>query len=170
MRFLLLLFPLIVFSKSVTYRVYFGFFPAGVIKIFFQNSTVRVEGKSGGFVGLFYKYRFLMVYNLKNPRKSFLKEKENGKRRFFNYQRILKKKSWLPLVVEILTRGNFNSQSLKVGQYEVKLLSKKGNSYTFRVLGSKKTKTIKMLNWKRGHFPEKIEIETSSGTLKLERN
>jgi hypothetical protein len=165
----LLLLPLVIFAQSVTYKVYFGIFPAGKIEINFSPHRVEVKGKSGGILGWFYRYKLYMVYDLKDPQKSFLKEEENEKRKFYTYSDILKKKSWLPLVVNLLSHPP-NPQSLsplKVGDYTVTLERyEKGNFY-FRVSGSKNTKAIRLFGWKRGDFPERIEIETSKGTLVL---
>ena len=160
------------FGKEVKYEVSYGLFPAGVIKIYFQPDRVVVKGKSGGLLGWFYKYRLYMVYDLKNPAESYMEEEENGKHRKYDYQRILKKKAWLPLVVKILLthRGFSEKAPLKVGNYEVILQKVEGNDYYFSVNGSKKTKEIKLFGWKNGDFPEKIEIETSSGTLVLKRD
>ena len=172
MRFLfLLLLPLVLFASSVTYKVKLGFFPAGQIKITFLKNRVEARGKSGGFIGLFYKYSFLMVYNIENPSLSFLKEEENGKRRFFEYRKLLKKKAWLPMVVKLLLEREriAKLKKFRVGDYEIILLFHKGEIYTFKVLGSKRTKSITLKGWKESNFPEEIEIETSAGTLKLER-
>ncbi len=174
-----LLFPLFVFlifslplqSKEVHYEVYYGLFPAGEIKIDFAPQKVVVKGKSGGLLGLFYKYRLYLVYDLKNPSSSFMVEKENGKERRFNYQKLLKKKAWLPMVIKLLLhRGDIKKgKVLKVGEYRVVPKEVIGNDYYFLVEGSKRTKAISLKGWKSNRFPERIEIETSSGTIILQR-
>ena len=168
----LFLFASLLFAKEVKYDVSYGLFPAGVIKIYFQPDRVVVKGKSSGFLGWFYRYKLYMVYNLKNPSESFMEENENGKHKRYDYRRILEKKAWLPLVVRILlTHSGFSAdRPLRVGNYEVVLRKVEGDDYYFSVKGSRRTKEIKLFGWRRGDFPERIEIETTSGTLVLERD
>ena len=168
-NFFLFLLPLLLFAQSVTYKVYFGIFPAGRIEINFSPQKVEVRGKSGGVIGWFYRYKLFMVYDLKNPQRSFLREEENGKRKLYTYADILRKKSWLPLVVNLLShRPNPQSLNLiKVGNYTVTLERYENGNFYFRVEGSKNTKAIRLLGWKRGDFPQRIEIETAKGTLIL---
>ena len=166
---LFLLLPLIIFAQSVTYEVYFRIFSAGKIEINFSPDRVEVRGKSGGIIGWFYNYRLFMVYDFKNPENTFMTEEENGKKKTYNFKKILKKKSWLPLVVKLLsqTPNPEALRNIKVGEYTVTLEKCENNNFFFRVNGSKKTKRIKLFGWKKGDFPEKIEIETKAGTLVL---
>lgn len=171
---ILLLFLFLVsflYALQVKYEVYYGFFPAGVIEIDFQNEKVVVKGKSSGILGWFYKYHLYMLFDLKNPNKSFLIEDENGKHRELNYEKILHKKAWLPLVIRILLNGeNLNKlKTIKVANYRIILQEKQNNNYTFKIEGSKKVKEIQLLEWRKGQFPKKIVIKTSEGTLTLER-
>ena len=170
----LVLFLLLVnslYALQVKYEVHYGFFPAGIIEIDFQNEQVVVKGKSSGILGWFYKYRLYMVFNLKNPEKSFLIEDENGKHRELNYNKILHKKAWLPLVIKILLSGvDLNKlKTIKVANYRIILQKREENNYTFKVEGSKRVRKIQLLEWKKGFFPKKIVIETSGGTLVLEK-
>ncbi|RTZ68316.1 MAG: hypothetical protein DSZ30_04390 [Aquificaceae bacterium] len=164
-----LLLPLFVFAKSVTYKVYFGIFSAGKIEINFSPDRVEVTGKSGGVIGWFYRYKLHMVYDFKNPENTFMTEEENGKRKTYNFERILKKKSWLPLVVKLLSKTPNPEvlKTIKVGEYTVTLEKYENNNFFFRVSGSRKTKSVKLFGWKKGDFPERIEIETKAGTLVL---
>jgi hypothetical protein len=164
-----LLFPAIIFSQSVVYKVYYGFFPAGKLKIFIQNNQVIVKGKSEGIVSWFYKYKLYMKYDLENPEKSILKEEENGKRRIYDFKRILKKKAWLPLVINILLKNSKIQKTLKVGNYTVALKRVKRNNYFFVVTGSKKTKEIILKRWYKNSFPREIVIKTTKGEIRLEK-
>lgn len=166
---LFLLSPLIIFAKSVTYKVYFGIFSAGKIEINFSPDRVEVTGKSGGVIGWFYHYKLRMVYDFKNPANTFMTEEENGKKKTYTFERILKKKAWLPLVVKLLSKTPNPEllKTIKVGEYTVTLEKRENTNFFFRVSGSKKTKRIKLFGWKKGDFPERIEIETKAGTLVL---
>lgn len=166
---LFILFPLLLVGKEVKYEVFYGFFPAGEIKIFFEPQKVVVKGKSSGLLGLFYKYRLYMVYNLQNPQKSFLEEKENDKRRHYDYWKLLRKKPWLPLVVKLLLshRGFSENKPIEVGNLEIIPQKVEGNDYTFEVEGSGKVNKIKLFGWKRGEFPQRIVVEGKEGTLTL---
>ena len=77
--FVLLIFSPLAVAKEVHYGVYYGLFPAGEIKIDFAPQRVVVKGKSGGLLGLFYKYRLYLVYDVVNPASSFMVEEENKK-------------------------------------------------------------------------------------------
>lgn len=167
----LLFFPFLAVAKEVHYGVYYGLFPAGEIKIDFAPQRVVVKGKSGGLLGLFYKYRLYLVYDVVNPASSFMVEEENGKKRRFDYKKLLEKKAWLPVVIRILLhRGDIKEgQILRVGEYRVIPRSVNGKDYYFLVEGSKKTKAIALKGWRKNSFPERIEIETSSGTIILQR-
>ena len=162
----------IIYSAEVKYEVRYGFFPAGIIKISFSPTKVVVKGKSSGLLSWFYHYKLYMVFDLNRPQKSFLVEDENGKHRVFSYQRIIQKKAWLPLVVNILLKGP-NPENLKfltLDGYKITLSKKEKDNYYFEIEGSKKIKNIKILNWKHGDFPQKIVIEAKDGTLVLEKN
>jgi len=158
-----------VLSKSITYEVNYGFLTAGRIKIDFEPQKVVVTGKSSGLIGLFYHYKLYMVYNLSNETESFLYEKENSKERKYNFQKILQKKAWLPIVIKLLLERKEAPKLLKVGTYQIILVKVDGNNYTYKVKGSKRTKVVILKNWKPGEFPKKIEIETTKGTLTLEK-
>lgn len=166
---LLISFPLLLLGKEVKYDVFYGFFPAGEIKIFFEPQKVVVKGKSSGLLGLFYKYRLYMVYNLQNPQDSFIEEKENDKSRHYDYWKLLRKKPWLPLVVKLLLshKGFSKNSPIKVGNLEIILQKVEGNDYTFEVRGSSKVKKIKLFEWKKGSFPQRIVVEGKEGTLTL---
>jgi hypothetical protein len=167
--FLFLLTLPVAFAEGLTYKVYYSFIPAGKIELNIKNSTAIVKGKSGSIVGWFYHYRLYMVYNLKNETESFMREEENGKRRFYNFKLILKKKPWLPVMVKVLLRseGKKLPETLKVGNLEIRLLKRNRNSYTYRVFGSKKVKEV-FLKFGKARFPEEIDIETKRGEIKLE--
>ncbi|HID79708.1 MAG TPA: hypothetical protein EYH48_04340 [Aquifex aeolicus] len=164
-----LLLPLLIFAKSVVYKVYFGIFSAGRIEINFSPDRVEVTGASGGVIGWFYRYKLLMVYDFKNPNNTFMTEEENGKKKTYNFKRILEKKSWLPLVVKLLseTPNPDTLKTIKVGEYTVTLEKYENDNFFFRISGSKNTKKIKLFRWKKGDFPKRIEIETKAGTLVL---
>lgn len=169
---LLLLFPLLLLGKEVKYEVFYGFFPAGEIKIVFEPQEVVVKGKSSGLLGLFYKYRLYMVYNLRDPQRSFMEERENGKERRYDYWKILKKKPWLPLVIKLLLthRGFTPNHPIKVDGLEIIPKKVEGYDYTFEVKGSKRVKRIELYGWKEGEFPRRIVVEGSAGTLVLVRD
>ena len=169
---LLLFFPILLWGKEVKYEVFYGFFPAGKIKIIFEPQEVVVKGKSSGLLGLFYKYRLYMVYNLREPQKSFMEERENGKERRYNYKKILRKKPWLPLVIKLLLthRGFVPNHPIKVEGLEIIPKKVEGDDYIFEVKGSKKVKVITLYGWKEGEFPHRIVVEGTSGTLVLVRD
>jgi len=158
-------------AEEVKYEVYYGLFPAGEIGINFQPQKVVVRGQSGGILGLFYRYRLYLVYDLVNPRSSFMVEEENGKRRRFDYRKILEKKPWLPMVIKLLLHRTRikKDHPLKVGPYRVIPTGVNGSDYYFLVEGSKRTKAIALKGWGEDSFPERIEVETSSGTIILLR-
>ena len=158
-------------TEKVTYEVKFGFIGAGELTIEKKDSTVVVKGKSGGMVGWFYHYKLYMVYNLKNPSSSYMKEVENKKRRYYDFKRILKKKPWLPVVVQLLlsSEGKNPPEVLKVGNLTVRLAERRGNDWLFIVEGSKKVKWVILRGWVPGKFPEEIEISGKDGTLTLVR-
>jgi len=158
-------------GKEVVYDIFYGFFPAGVLKIKFEPDRVVIKGKSSGLVSLFYRYKLYMVYYLDNATGSFLTEDENGKHRRYDYQTILRKKSWLPLVVKILTtHGGFSrGKPLSVGNIKVFLTEVKGDDYFFKVVGSKKVEEVKLYGWRKNSFPQRIVIEGKSGSLILVR-
>lgn len=171
MRFFAILFllPLVIFSKTVVYKVYYGFFPAGRIEIEFNDEKVLVKGHSEGIISWFYHYKLFMEYDLNNPQRSYLVENENGKKKFYNFKRILEKKAWLPLVVNILLKKPSLQRVIKVGNYTVILKGIKNGSYHFLVKGSKRTKSITVKGWGKNSFPERIEIDTTKGDIILEK-
>ena len=177
MRFLKALFlttvfitaSLIGFGKEITYEVFYGWLSAGRITIDFEPQKVVVKGKSGGLIGLFYHYKLYMVYDLKNETQSFMVEKENSKERRYDFQKILQKKAWLPIVVKLLLETKNPPQKIAVGTYKVILKEVDNNTYTYRVEGSKRTKKVILRYWKPPKFPEEIEIETTKGNLTLKR-
>jgi len=160
---LLLSFPLF----GATYKVYYSLLPAGKIEISVKNDKVVVTGKSEGFVSWFYKYKLYMVYDLRNETRSFLKEEEKGKKKEYDFERIMKKKPWLPLVVKLLLQSGEVPPEIKVGKLTVKLEKVEGTTYAFKVSGSKKVKRVILKGWKPGYYPLQIEIETKDGTIKL---
>ncbi len=178
MRFLKALFlttvfitaSLIGFGKEITYEVSYGWFSAGRITIDFEPQKVVVKGKSGGLIGLFYHYKLYMVYDLKNETHSFMVEKENSKERRYDFQKILQKKAWLPIIVKLLLEGKKVPKLLKVGNYQIILVKVDGNNYTYEVKGSKHTKAVILKDWEPGKFPREIEIETTKGTLYLRKD
>jgi hypothetical protein len=167
--FLFLTLPLIIFANSVVYKVYYGFFPAGKIEISFKGNKVLVKGKSEGIISWFYKYRLLMEYDLNNPKNSFLVENENGRKKIYNFKRILKKKPWLPLVVNVLLKKPSFKEKIEVGEYTLILKKKLNGNYIFFINGSKKTKSIEVFDWFPPRFPQKIKINTTKGNIILEK-
>ncbi len=169
LTFFFLLILSVAFAEGLTYEVYYSFIPAGKIELNIKNFTVVVRGKSGGIIGWFYRYRLYMVYDLKNETESYMREEENGKRRFYDFKLILKKKPWLPVVVKVLlhSEGKKLPKTFKVGSLEIKLLKRVKNSFVYEVLGSKKVKEV-ILKFGKTRFPEEIDIETKSGKIKLE--
>ncbi len=141
--------------------------PAGKIEITKEDSTVLVKGKSAGLVGWFYKYKLKMLYKLDNETASFMEEYENGKERFYDFKRILKKKPWLPVVVRLIAVGGRVPEKLKVGNLTIVFLGKEKDAWRFAVLGSKRVKEVLLKGWKPGSFPERIEILTKAGTMVL---
>ncbi len=157
------------FGKEVSYEVFYGWFSAGKIKIEFLPDKVIVKGKSGGFIGIFYHYKLHMVYDFANETASYMVEEEGSKRKNYDFNKILQKKAWLPMVIRLLSEAENPPEHLKVGQYTVKLLRKEKSDYLYSVEGSKRVKKILLKGWETGHFPREIEIETTKGNLTLKR-
>jgi len=156
----LLLFLLPLFTSFATdYELYLSYFPAGKISIEEKNGKVFVKGKSTGLVSWFYRYRLRLIYDLKNPAGTFMEEEENGKRRFYDFDKLMKKKPWLPVVVELLTQRGEVPEELTVGGLKIVLTKRVGNDWYFAVYGSKNVKEVILKGWKVGEFPKEIVVD-----------
>jgi len=171
-NFLLFLFiPIIAFSKSVVYKVRFSFLPAGKIEINIDDQKVVVKGKTKPPISWFYHYKLYMFYDLKNATRSYLYEEEGKKKRNYDFQKILQKKPWLPIVVNMLSLGREKApKNLKIKNIQVVLVKNKKDLLIYNVFGSKNVKKIYFINWKNNDFPEKIVIDTGEATLELEKD
>ena len=157
--FLTVLLLLLTPSFAVTYKVKFAFFTGGVISINREDGRVFVDGKSTGIVSWFYHYKLHMVYDLKNPERSYMEEDENGKKKFYDFQKILKKKPWLPIVVRILTQSGEVPEKITVGSLTIVLTKRDNDDWYFTVYGSKNVKEVVLKGWYPGTFPREIVVK-----------
>ncbi|NPB04881.1 MAG: DUF3108 domain-containing protein [Aquificae bacterium] len=170
LKAIFLLVPLLLWAGRAEYEVYYGWLSAGKIEVDFSPQKAVVRGKSGGLVGLFYRYRLYLVYDFSNETASFMEEQEGQKRKYYDYGKILQKKAWLPIVLKLL-RETEVPEVLEVGNYRIVLQKEEKDSFVYLVEGSKKVKKVTLKGWRPGYFPREIEIQTDRGslTLKLKR-
>lgn len=153
-------------NLKTEYEATFSFLPAGKVVIFRQGDKVIVEGKTSGIIGWFYHYKFKFVFNLKESR-GFLYQEENGKKKFYDFKKLMEKKPWLPVLVKILfsSRSIETNKPLKVGKLKIIPVKVNPQEALFLVEGSKKVKEVILKGWKKPNLPEEIEIKTSAGWL-----
>ncbi|GEM_PF-1779464 len=153
-------------NLKTEYEATFSFLPAGKVVIFRQEDKVIVEGKTSGIIGWFYHYKFKSVFNLKESR-GFLYQEENGKKKFYDFKKLMEKKPWLPVLVKILfsSRSIETNKPLKVGKLKIIPVKVNPQEALFLVEGSKKVKEVILKGWKKPNLPEEIEIKTSAGWL-----
>ncbi len=153
-------------NLKTEYEATFSFLPAGKVVIFRQEDKVIVEGKTSGIIGWFYHYKFKFVFNLKESR-GFLYQEENGKKKFYDFKKLMEKKPWLPVLVKILfsSRSRETNKPLKVGKLKIIPVKVNPQEALFLVEGSKKVKEVILKGWKKPSLPEEIEIKTSAGWL-----
>ncbi|NPB06722.1 MAG: hypothetical protein GXO03_03840 [Aquificae bacterium] len=146
MRLLLLLLPLLLWARQLTYDVYVYFFPVGKVEIKLTDEGAYARGYTKEGWRWLYSYDFEFF---QNGEKLFLIEVEKGKKKLYEGRRVYEKKPWIPLLIEFLKTGKVR---------ETELFKVKKDKTTLRVVPLK-SKKVKEIIIKGGNPPKEIVIK-----------
>lgn len=151
--FLFLFLYIQAFAEKGIYKAYVYFIPVGEITFNIEENKAFVIGKT--YEGLRWLYNYTFRFEASSDG-YFLYENENGKEKVYKNQEIMKKKSWLPLIVKYILEGK-KPDPEKDKSFPYKIVEEK-NQIVIYPLKSKKVKKILITQSTKSRLPEKIKI------------